>query len=234
MGARGVTTRPRCLESVREVWDNRPVSKYSSVVVTLLMTIVLGAGCQKPEDLGRMQEETVAMVQVYARDLETEQRRADTLLQRGRQAGGDAPGIADAGRVLGEARSQLDTLRALASSAPTLVATAAKTGKVEEVQKVNDDTLEKLDAGLGLVRADLDAVENWVMAASERPRGRAAQPPISETQQTGIPCVNEIALRCPEGLIDGCLKVPQEGDTHRCVPAAPAAAPAPGAGSANK
>lgn len=33
----------------------------------------------------------------------------------------------------------------------------------------------------------------------------------------GTPCTQEIALECPEGQIDACLKTPAEGDTHKCV-----------------
>ncbi|MBA3397907.1 MAG: hypothetical protein H0T89_35110 [Deltaproteobacteria bacterium] len=34
----------------------------------------------------------------------------------------------------------------------------------------------------------------------------------------GVPCEQEIALECPTGQIDGCLKTPAEGTTHTCVP----------------
>jgi hypothetical protein len=34
----------------------------------------------------------------------------------------------------------------------------------------------------------------------------------------GTPCSQEIALSCPDGQVDGCLKSPPEGDTHTCVP----------------
>ena len=33
----------------------------------------------------------------------------------------------------------------------------------------------------------------------------------------GQPCAQEIAMECPEGQIDACLKSPPEGDTHTCV-----------------
>jgi len=33
----------------------------------------------------------------------------------------------------------------------------------------------------------------------------------------GTPCAQEIALQCPDGQIDGCLKTPAEGETHKCV-----------------
>lgn len=34
----------------------------------------------------------------------------------------------------------------------------------------------------------------------------------------GTSCAQEIALQCPEGQIDACLKSPPEGDFHKCVP----------------
>ena len=39
----------------------------------------------------------------------------------------------------------------------------------------------------------------------------------TKTAGDGQPCTQEIALECPEGQIDGCLKTPAEGDTHKCV-----------------
>ena len=33
----------------------------------------------------------------------------------------------------------------------------------------------------------------------------------------GVECAKEIALVCPDGQIDGCLKTPAEGTTHKCV-----------------
>lgn len=37
------------------------------------------------------------------------------------------------------------------------------------------------------------------------------------TNAEGTPCAQEIAMVCPEGQIDGCLKTPAEGETHKCV-----------------
>ncbi len=49
----------------------------------------------------------------------------------------------------------------------------------------------------------------------------------------GVPCVQEIALECPDGQIDACLVTPAAAETHTCV-AKPEAAPAePEAGAAN-
>ena len=43
--------------------------------------------------------------------------------------------------------------------------------------------------------------------------GSAATPPTGD----GVECAKEIALVCPDGQIDGCLKTPQEGTIHACV-----------------
>jgi hypothetical protein len=40
----------------------------------------------------------------------------------------------------------------------------------------------------------------------------------SATTGEGVACEKEIALVCPDGQIDGCLKTPAEGTTHACVP----------------
>ena len=37
------------------------------------------------------------------------------------------------------------------------------------------------------------------------------------TTTAATPCAQEMALECPEGQIDGCLKTPAEGETHTCV-----------------
>ena len=39
----------------------------------------------------------------------------------------------------------------------------------------------------------------------------------TQTTGEGTPCAQEIALVCPDGQTDGCLKTPAEGDTHKCV-----------------
>jgi len=44
-------------------------------------------------------------------------------------------------------------------------------------------------------------------------------PPAGDTaaKSEGTPCAQEIALQCPDGQVDACLKTPAEGDTHKCV-----------------
>jgi hypothetical protein len=39
----------------------------------------------------------------------------------------------------------------------------------------------------------------------------------TKTAGEGTPCAQEVALVCPDDQIDGCLKTPVEGDSHKCV-----------------
>lgn len=43
--------------------------------------------------------------------------------------------------------------------------------------------------------------------------------PATKTAPAGdaVPCTQEVALQCPDGQIDGCLKTPADGTTHACV-----------------
>lgn len=177
MGAPGATTRPRCLESARIFWDNQPaVNKPKLLLSSLLVLALSGAGCEKSADLGRMQEETLSLVKMHAKDVEVLQRRADALMVRGRNLGGDAPGIADAGRLLSEARAGLDQLRALLGQAPTTMDTAVKSNEGDQVSRASDELLEKLEAGQVSVRANLAAVDNWLMNVENRPAAPVVPP----------------------------------------------------------
>lgn len=44
-----------------------------------------------------------------------------------------------------------------------------------------------------------------------------AKPDGTQTAGEGTPCAQEVALVCPDDQVDGCLKTPVEGDTHKCV-----------------
>ncbi len=214
--------RPRCLEAQGGFCNNRhAVNKLltSSFLAVLLAT----AGCQKSADLGRMQEETLAVVKTHASELEIEQRRADNLLQRGRQVS-SAPGVNDAGKLLTEARARLEQLRGAAQQAPTAVAAAAKTGDAEEVQKVNDELMATFDDGIAHVRADLDAVESWVAIAESAPKG--AQPPAPPAPPAE-PATPPAPTEGTPGA--GSAATPGAGSAAAPATGTPASAVAPGA-----
>lgn len=183
-------TRRRSLDARGDFWDN-----LSTVIKHLVLAVVLAlsvTACQKSPDLGRVQEESLELVKVRVKVLDTLQRRADDLLQRGRTIGtraAGAQGIADAGRILTDARAQLDQLRAVTMQAPSEIAAAAKTGSDEEMFKTSDEMVEKLETGEALVRADLDAVDSWLAYAESRPMPPTPAPPAAPPQPPMAPPV---------------------------------------------
>lgn len=180
--APGAMTHRRSLEARGNFWDNRAtVIKHLALAVVLSLSL---AGCQKSPDLGRVQEESLELVKLHVKVLDQLQRRADALLVRGRtigaKAGTSSQGIADAGRILTEARGRLDQLRALTVKAPSAIAAAVKSGNDEELYKTSDEMVEQLDTGAALIRADLDAVDQWLAIAEGRPAPVAgATPPAT-------------------------------------------------------
>jgi hypothetical protein len=54
---------------------------------------------------------------------------------------------------------------------------------------------------------------------TEMPKPDDTTKPTGDTaaKSEGTPCAQEIALQCPDGQVDACLKTPAEGDTHKCV-----------------
>ncbi len=165
----------------------------SKLLSSLVLATTLGAaGCEKSPDLGHVQEETLEIVKWHATEVEVLQRRADALMQRGRTLGGDAAGIAEAGRLLSEARQSLDQLRALLTSSSSVMSTAVKSGNIEEVQHSSDEMLEKLEAGEVAVKANLAAVESWLMNAENHAMA-AAPPPVPSAP----PVVDETAVPPP-------------------------------------
>lgn len=200
------------------------MNKYLSS--SFLAVLLAFAGCQKSADLGRMQEETLAVVKAHASELEVEQRRADNLLTRGRQVS-SAPGVNDAGKLLTEARARLEQLRAAAQQAPTEIAAAAKRGDAEEIQKVNDELMSTFDGGIAVVRDDLDAVESWVALAEMAPK--TAQPP---TTPPAPPAPTAPTETTPPPAPAGTAPATPPAVAPNATPPAAPAAPAPSAGSA--
>jgi len=181
MAARGVMTRLSCLESVGDFWDNHRAVNKSKLAISLLVLALAGAGCDKPVDLGRMQEETLGILKLHATQAELLQRRADTIATRARNAGGDASILADA------SSSGFPQLRAQLQNASATLATAVKSGDPEQVQHVSDDLLDKLDKQEVEIRANLAAVDNRLGALEARPRVMAPPPaPPAPTPEPSV------------------------------------------------
>jgi hypothetical protein len=214
----------------------------TTTIVSAFLGLALSfsaVGCAKTTDLGKMQEETIASVKIYLGDLEVLQRRYSELVPMK----GTSP---EADKKLAAADQAITEGRTLAASAPTTVATAAKTANPEALTRAHDEIIEKLVANIELARDNLAAFEAFTTAvsyAATRPSTIPSSMPTPTTPDTGvandgagassaakmpaggtaaghttdIPCSAEIALQCPDGQVDACIKTPTAA-THACVP----------------
>jgi glutathione S-transferase len=157
------------------------------ILCSVLFLALAAAGCEKSTDYGRMQEETLTLVKLHGSEIDVLQRRADALMARGRNLGGQAPGIADAGRMLSEARAGLDQLRAQVAAAPTTISGAAKAADNDQFLRVSDELMEKLDNGETAVRSDLAAVDNWLASVENRPASAPPPPPAPAAKTDEAP-----------------------------------------------
>lgn len=179
-----------------------------------------------------MQEETIATVKIYNGELDALQRRFDELnATRGPSS--------DANKMLEAAGQAISTGRTTAASAPTAVAAAAKSGNPEALTQEHYAIIAKLDHSIATASDELAGYEAFISSvayASAKPvavpaqgepapdasasnDGASAKMPAGTTPSghaTDIPCSAEIALQCPEGQIDACIKTPGAA-THACV-----------------
>jgi hypothetical protein len=169
-----------------------PVSaKTGDAVINLrssLFIVALAAGgCQKAPDVDKMQSQALLTVRSYAGQLDVLQRRADTLLTKYRAMGSNLPGAAEASRRLGQARSDLEQLRAFANGVPGMFAGAANKSP-EQLQEAIDTTDAKLVEGTLKITGDLTAFENWsAFARPTPPHAPPPPPPAAPSEATGEP-----------------------------------------------
>ncbi|MFN0248971.1 MAG: hypothetical protein ACKV2T_18950 [Kofleriaceae bacterium] len=207
--------------------------KTSSFVSTLLLSTLLTAGCAKSKDLGKMQEDTIATVKVYIGELDVLQRRYDQLVaNRGPSS--------DANKMLEAAGQAITKARTTAASAPTTVAAAAKSGNPEELTQEHYTIISTLETNIALAKNSLAGYETFITSvayassrpavvpvenepapdtgAANDPSSAAQMPPTPPGPASNIPCSAEIALQCPTGQIDACMKAGTNATVHACVP----------------
>ena len=219
------------------------MTKTSTLLSLILLTTAVG--CAKTTDLGKMQEETIGVVKVYVGELDVLQRRFADLDSRRTLLG---PLVTpEAAAKLKIASDAITKGRTTATSAPTTVAAAAKTGNAEKLTQEHDTIIETLEHEIRTARENIDAFETYAMTAETRPAAPPPQvpahtntdpnTPVSNDPHAGsgapmgkmpagtqpadhvtdIPCAAEIKLVCPDGQVDACEKTPPSA-THACVP----------------
>ncbi|CAN5865562.1 hypothetical protein BH11MYX2_BH11MYX2_35760 [soil metagenome] len=166
-----------------------PVMKMSkSTLLVSVLSLAIGAGCQKSTDLTKMQAESLSTIKLYTDEIDTQAHRREDLAHRIEDSAKDGGPSLTAPAALGHAEERLVELRKLATNAPSSLAAAAK-GQYpdEEIIKAHDETVEELVNGLDVVKSDLAATETWLAASGSRVAIAAPTPPTPPTDMPPPP-----------------------------------------------
>jgi hypothetical protein len=167
-------TRPSPFDCRRRECENTGVKLHTIVVVVLSSALALGA-CGKPNDVPAIKAETEGMLQSYQARLEQQNRRADSIMQRGNAIGVTNPDAANASRLFAMAKGKLEQLKGDVAAAPGEM---AKIKDRLEMIRYFDRKKRDLQTGFIEINADFDAVESWITLAESRPTQVSTRQPV--------------------------------------------------------
>jgi len=165
--------------------------------VTLLAFLVAG-GCEKPNDLPRLQDEAVATAKLYQQRVDELSHRAAVIGPRVAALASAAPDGARARQAYQQALAAIeDRRRDLQQQLPLGVQGAMKSGNPDELARLIDRLREVQERSATEATSRLSAVESWVAIAEQRqtaPRAGAApsapeppEPPEPDDRPSGSP-----------------------------------------------
>ncbi|HEY0252003.1 MAG TPA: hypothetical protein VGC41_10775 [Kofleriaceae bacterium] len=137
-----------------------------------LLLILLAAGaCSKPNDAVALHDEAIAISHFYKPAVEDMNKRGQEIVARGGklQISSGQAGAEVASRAISMAGQQLGELRGLVVPGPdgkSQIEKEAdglfKEGKTVELQKLIDESNEKLETGARVIAGELNLAEAWI------------------------------------------------------------------------
>jgi DNA polymerase III alpha subunit len=148
-----------------------------TLLATLLGTLIATSGCEKANDVPRLQDEARATAKAYQERFDELSRRAERISKRGNTLRADAAHSADAQRVYREAVTTLEDNRRILQGLPTRIQAGATPEDPDALPKLIDSVRERLEHSVIQINADLDAVESWIDIATRQQGSRSTPPP---------------------------------------------------------
>jgi hypothetical protein len=153
------------------------------VVALLALFPLAAAGCEKVNDVPRMQDEALEVAKSYRGRLDELAHRADAIRF-------DRLRTADAKLTYKEARIALDRARTELQRLALTIPDKAKAGTPEDLQRLIDTARERLELGVTDATSKLSAVESSLAMAEHPGDGRPPAPPPApgnDEPQAGSP-----------------------------------------------
>ena len=163
-----------------------------------LLLICVLAACGKSNDVSTLHQEAVQTAAYFQPRLDAADKRVQAIFKRGTTIPANLPGIEEVGKRLTEARDTILQLRGIISKGPDGKSAvekqadlAAKDGKIEDLEKLVEDTEATVERGLTIVNADLDSVESWIalydQGINKQEPTAAAPPPPQPGAEAATP-----------------------------------------------
>ena len=136
----------------------------------LLLTAVLFAGCAKANDVGRLEDEVVAIAAGYQPTVHELENRANELRKLGKLA-------PEADSRLRDGIAQISRMKGTIAGTTRSEIERATKDDPDLVQKRLDNLEWELQEGILVATDHLQAVENWITASEHSPNLAGAPPP---------------------------------------------------------
>jgi hypothetical protein len=147
----------------------------------VLVALLAASGCQKPNDLPRLQDEAVATAKILQHRIDELSHRAAALGPRVAALTPDVPDGATARRLYQQALATIEARRRdLQQQLPTGLQLAMKNGIPDELAQLIDRLRETQERSATEADSALSAVDSWLTIAEQRqlaPRSAARAAP---------------------------------------------------------
>jgi len=164
------------------------VSNFRAVVSVPVLVLLAVSGCERTNDLPRLQDEVLATQTRYQARTDELVQRANAVAQRFAALPRDLPDTMVAQRTFLQARAALDRTRMRLRQVPQQVQAGVKAGKTEELDKLIGSLHQELDAAMREATGELSAIESWVAIVEQRrssaPTAPAPAAPADESSGT--------------------------------------------------
>lgn len=143
-----------------------------------LLALIAASGCEKTNDVPRLQDEALAMAKGY-------QERFDELAHRAEAINPASLGTTEVQRAYQQARSTLDRYRNDLRQVPIQAQAGVTNGNPDELRKLIDSKRAWFEGGMMEAISEITAVESWLgMARQRRMTPQAPQAPEPDTEDS--------------------------------------------------
>jgi hypothetical protein len=171
----------------------------SAVFFTLLAALAV-TGCEKTNDMPRLQEEATATAASYKERIEELIQRGQTLTKRYSELPRDLPDTMNAQRTFLHARGALERAGMSLRQAGKRIQTAVDTGKSDEIARVITAMHDELDTAIRETTTELSAVDSWISITEQRRTSPTTAAPAAAAVGAGatIPAGDTTTPPAPE------------------------------------